>query len=66
MVLAYCIYCRVEECILVDGPSLLYNYGVETENLNPQLWFVPWILFNGVSSLYKLFKKHSTPLVKLR
>ena len=31
-----------------QGSDLLHTLGVETHNLDPALYFVPWILFNGV------------------
>ena len=31
-----------------EGSNLLHDIGVETENLDPSLYFVPWILFNDV------------------
>jgi len=30
-----------------QGSELLHALGVETHSLDPELWFVPWILFNG-------------------
>ena len=31
------------------GENLLHNYGVETGQLNPQHYFIPWITFDNVS-----------------
>ena len=31
-----------------EGSNLLHEIGVETKNLDPSLYFVPWILFNDV------------------
>lgn len=31
----------------VEGDTLIYNYGLQTDNLNPPHQYVPWILFNG-------------------
>ena len=41
------------------GENLLHNYGVETAQLNPQHYFIPWITFDNVSVLIKSvhFKK---------
>jgi len=30
------------------GENLLHNYGVETAQLNPQHYFIPWITFDNV------------------
>lgn len=30
-----------------EGDQLMYNYGLQTDNLNPPHQYVPWILFNG-------------------
>lgn len=30
-----------------EGDKLIYNYGLQTDNLNPPHQYVPWILFNG-------------------
>lgn len=50
----------VEACAMSDeGSNLLHEYGVETKELDPKLYFVPWILFNDVniiSCLLFLFK----------
>ena len=40
---------EVNKCANSDGGSnLLHEYGIETKNLDPKLYFVPWILFNDV------------------
>eukprot|EP00092_Neocalanus_flemingeri_P025592 GFUD01027745.1.p1 GENE.GFUD01027745.1~~GFUD01027745.1.p1 ORF type:complete len:210 (+),score=58.98 GFUD01027745.1:11-640(+) len=40
---------KVEECAESDeGSNLLHDLGVETKNLDPKLYFVPWVLFNDV------------------
>ena len=31
-----------------EGQKFLHNIGMETKALNPTLYFVPWITFNGV------------------
>jgi len=40
-------FTRVEQCINEDGPGLLAANGNRTHNLNPELYYVPWILYNG-------------------
>lgn len=30
-----------------EGDQLMYNYGLQTDKLNPPHQYVPWILFNG-------------------
>jgi hypothetical protein len=32
----------------VEGEKLLHSFGVETKNLKPTLYFVPWITFDRV------------------
>ena len=34
-----------------EGSLLLHDLGVATHGLNPPLTFVPWVIFNDVSSL---------------
>ena len=41
---------RSQLYIFSQGSELLHALGVETHNLDPALYFVPWILFNGVSN----------------
>lgn len=43
-------YTRVESCIVEDGPALLAANGNRTHSLDPALYYVPWILYNGVFS----------------
>ena len=41
------------------GSNLLHEYGLQTKDLDPKLYFVPWLLFNDVnihSSLIFMFK----------
>ena len=42
--------CVRKSCKLLkfQGSELLHALGVETHGLDPELYFVPWILFNGV------------------
>ena len=40
---------EVTECANSDeGFNLLHQLGVETKNLDPELYFSPWVLFNDV------------------
>ena len=32
------------------GENLLHGFGVETKNLDPKHYFIPWITFDKVSS----------------
>ena len=42
---------KVEDCSKSDeGSNLLHTIGIETKDLNPPLNYVPWMLFNNVSS----------------
>ena len=39
----------ITECAMTDeGSNLLHDVGVETQNLDPAMYFVPWFLFNDV------------------
>jgi len=38
---------QVEECMMNEGATLLHDIGVETKDLDPPLYGVPWTLFNG-------------------
>jgi hypothetical protein len=43
----------VTECAHSDeGSNLLHKNGVETKNLDPELNFVPWVLFNNVNRFF--------------
>ena len=35
----------------IEGENLLHDLGVETHNLKPSLYFVPWITFDRVTIL---------------
>ena len=37
-----------------EGATLLHDIGVETKDLDPPLYGVPWTLFNGVSKKKRL------------
>ena len=41
-------FAPVEACINNDGTALLAANGNRTHSLNPTLYFVPWILYDGV------------------
>jgi len=42
-------FTSVQSCISSgEGDKLMYNYGLQTESLNPPHQYVPWILFNGI------------------
>ncbi|CAG7724241.1 unnamed protein product, partial [Allacma fusca] len=47
-------FAPIETCIENDGSALLAANGNRTHSLNPPLYFVPWILYNGVFSEYDL------------
>ncbi len=31
-----------------EGENYLHDFGVETQNLDPEVYFIPWIMFDGV------------------
>ena len=33
----------------INGQQFLHDIGVQTLALQPELYFVPWVTFNGVS-----------------
>ena len=42
-------YEEVDFCRLTNvGENLLHDFGVETAQLNPEHYFIPWITFNNV------------------
>jgi len=42
-------YKDIENCAQgKEGQHLLHLNGVKTNSLNPTLYFVPWIVYNGV------------------
>ena len=46
---------KVLECAESDeGSDLLHELGIETKNLDPELYFVPWLLFNDVGIILPL------------
>ena len=48
-------YEEVDFCRLTNvGENLLHDFGVETAELNPEHYFIPWITFNNVS-IFKVF-----------
>lgn len=41
-------FAPVQSCSTSDeGDQLMYNYGVQTDNLEPPHQYVPWLLFDG-------------------
>ena len=43
-------YDEVDYCHLSNvGENLLHDFGVETSELNPEHYFIPWITFDNVS-----------------
>ena len=43
-------YGMVDDChSSITGENLLHEYGVATKQLDPALYMVPWITFDGVS-----------------
>ena len=43
-------YAEVDTCHSSnEGENLLHGFGVETANLNPEHYFIPWITFDNVS-----------------
>ena len=42
-------YSEVQSCMEGDlGKELLFKAGIATDNLNPKLTYVPWVLINGI------------------
>lgn len=37
----------------IEGENLLHKNGEKTNGLNPQLYFVPWIIYDGVNRVFK-------------
>lgn len=38
----------IQSCLTSgEGDQLMYNYGLQTDNLKPPHEYVPWILFDG-------------------
>jgi len=40
----------IEACLTTNGPQLLADNGDRTHSLNPALYYVPWLLYDGVFS----------------
>lgn len=42
-------YRPIQSCVAAtgEGDQLVYDYGVQTNNLKPPHTYVPWILFDG-------------------
>ncbi len=44
----YVDYSPIQSCVSTgEGDQLMYNYGLQTNDLEPQHQYVPWILFDG-------------------
>ena len=42
-------YNKVQACMESDhGNELLFKAGAATDNLNPRLTYVPWVMINGM------------------
>ncbi|EFX72166.1 hypothetical protein DAPPUDRAFT_231465 [Daphnia pulex] len=42
-------YAPIDTCQMsIEGQDLVHDHGVETLNLEPTLYFVPWIIYNQV------------------
>ena len=54
-------YEQVNFCRLTSaGENLLHDFGVETAQLNPEHYFIPWVTFDNVRLFhYKNFKECS-------
>jgi hypothetical protein len=48
-------YAPIDACQMnIEGQDLVHDHGVETLNLEPTLYFVPWIIYNQVITKRKL------------
>ncbi len=58
-------YAPIDTCQMnIEGQDLVHDHGVETLNLEPTLYFVPWIIYNQVITKRK-FCFNSFDLFKL-
>lgn len=55
----------VQECIRTEGPALLAANGNRTHSLDPALYYVPWILYNGDFTVEDLTDSQSDFLTTL-
>ena len=47
-------YQEIDQCHSSnEGQNLLYFYGLETDNLEPACYFIPWITFENVRYIFK-------------
>ena len=54
-------YQEIDQCHSSnEGQNLLYFYGLETDNLEPACYFIPWITFENVRYILK------KPFLKLK
>ena len=46
-------YQEIDQCHSSnEGQNLLYSYGLETDNLEPAVYFIPWITFENVRYIF--------------
>ena len=52
-------YQEIDQCHSSnEGQNLLYAYGLETDNLEPAVYFIPWITFENVRFMLRVpFRK---------
>lgn len=44
-------YEDVDQCHkTTQGEGILHDLGLETKSLEPEVNFIPWVMFNGVSA----------------
>ena len=50
-------YAEVDACHSSNqGENLLHGYGIETNQLDPEHYFIPWITFDNVRKKKSLFE----------
>ena len=50
-------YAEVDACHSSNqGENLLHGYGIETNQLDPEHYFIPWITFDNVRKNYPFLK----------
>ena len=48
-------YQEIDQCHSSnEGQDLLYAYGLETDNLEPAVYFIPWITFENVRFILRV------------
>ena len=56
-------YQDIDQChSSIEGQNLLYNYGLETDALEPSCYFIPWITFDNVNCNFSVFPDFNTIL----